>query len=190
MRASCPRPPFISDLPFHTSLLCDSRFGTLHLASQASLTWPYTTAFSALLPNYASSDNGRPARAPHLIESSDSWMRRARFPLRCLPPISLSQSSVFYEAFRDHLHSTAVHYPLRVPCTSPPPSPNLPPCCSSNVPDTYPPRAFAPAAMCLERLLPDIFCVCSLTGFGSFPFRIPAGYGIHSRSLNEGGRRG
>lgn len=90
MRASCPRPPFISDLPFHTSLLCDSRFGTLHLASQASLTWPYTTAFSALLPNYASSDNGRPARAPHLIESSDSWMRRARFPLRCLPPISLS----------------------------------------------------------------------------------------------------
>lgn len=122
MRASCPRPPFISDLPFHTSLLCDSRFGTLHLASQASLTWPYTTAFSALLPNYASSDNGRPARAPHLIESSDSWMRRARFPLRCLPPISLSlsQSSVFYEAFRDHLHSTAVHYPLRVPCTSPP----------------------------------------------------------------------
>lgn len=190
MRASCPRPPFISDLPFHTSLLCDSRFGTLHLASQASLTWPYTTAFSALLPNYASSDNGRPARAPHLIESSDSWMRRARCPLRCLPPISLSLrvlSSTKPSVTTCTRQLCITHSEFHVPH---PPSPNLPPCCSSNVPDTYPPRAFAPAAMRLERLLPDIFCVCSLTGFGSFPFRIPAGYGIHSRSLNEGGRRG
>lgn len=108
-----------------------------------------------------------------LVEAS---MISLAFPVS--PSPSLSLSFIFYKIFPGYSHSTAVSVYLS-PCI----------CLPANKLGTCSPQGLCTSCHVPGMLSLRCLCVCSLTCFRSFLFRVPAGDGIHSQCLNERGRR-